>query len=338
MTRSFAAAGLLLAVCACNDGFTQDTAHDDGAVRVEDSLFVELGGLEQWITIRGDDARNPVLLLVHGGPGDVQSPFVAAYAHYERDFVLVQWDQRGAGRTYGRYGDATPDLTLEQLVADGIELAEYLKKRFAAEGIVVVGHSWGTAIATHMVLERPDLFSAYVGTGQIASWAESVRWQFDFLRARAEETGDRTLLAELQAIGEPDPTDADQYFGFTRSLRQYLAPSDSAWLAQLRDLPTRYVSQAELDDIVGGMTLSGRSMLPFQMRENLSSTALRFEVPYYVIQGSDDIFTPTDPARAYFANVVAPGKDIVIIEGAGHFALVTHPQEFIAALREMLAP
>jgi len=261
------------------------------STRVEEARFLELGGIEQWITMRGDDASHLILILVHGGPGDVQSPLISTYSPYERDFVLVQWDQRGSGKTYGRYRDGTPDLTLEQLVRDGIELAEYLHGRFTNNAVVVLGHSWGTAIATEMVLRRPDLFSAYVGTGQIASWAESVQWQFDFLEAKARESGNQELLAELEAIGKPDPMNADQYFRFTRSLRAHLGDADSAWLSKLPGLVKGSVSETELQAIIDGMTLSGRSMLPFQMRENLSTNAVRFQLPYYVIQGKDDFHT-----------------------------------------------
>lgn len=333
-------AGIWLAGC---QGTNADSdaiavaASADQAARIEEARFVTLGGIEQWVTIRGDDSRNPVLLVLHGGPGDVQSLHVDTYAPYERDFVLVQWDQRGAGKTYGRYREEIPPPALDRLVTDAIELAEYLKGRFEDNGVVVLGHSWGTAIATGAVLQRPDLFSAYVGTGQIASWTESVRWQFDFLKARSEEMGDLELRRALEAIGEPDPTDTNQYFGFTRSLGQHFNAHDSAWLARLRNPPAGLVSATELDDIGNGMMFSGRALLPFQVSENLSTDALTFEVPYYVIQGQDDISTPTEPAAAYFERISAPDKEMVILEDAGHFALVTHQEEFIEALRRVLS-
>lgn len=164
-----------------------------------------------------------------------------------------------------------------------------------------------------------------------------MQWQFDFLKAKARATGDDKLLAELEAIGKPDPTNADQYFGFTRPLRKHLNETDSAWLSKLRELITSSASEAELEILGSGMMFSGRSLLPFQMQENLSTTALRFELPYYVIQGRHDLFTPTEPAAAYFAKVSAPKKEMVILEGAGHFALATHQQQFLAALREVLS-
>lgn len=95
--------------------------------RIEEASFVAIGGIEQWVTIRGNDDRNPVLLLLHGGRGDVQSPFISTYAPYEDDFVLVQWDERGAGRTFSKNGAA--GVTLERQISDGIDLAEQLRRR-----------------------------------------------------------------------------------------------------------------------------------------------------------------------------------------------------------------
>ena len=332
--------GLALAVAlwvcqlaACAD--EPSAGADAGARRVEEARFVTLGGLEQWITIRGDDDRNPILLLVHGGPGDVQSVFVQTYAPYERDFVLVQWDQRGAGKTFGRYGDATPELNLERVTRDGIELTEYLHDRFADNEILLLGHSWGTAITTEMALARPALFAAYVGTGQIASWAELVLWQFDFLQAKAREAGNGELSAELEAIGQPDAANAEQYFSFTRSIRNDFGSADTAWLGSLLDRTRALVSAEELEALGNGMRFSGQSLIGTIMEEKLSTTALRFDIPYYVIQGRDDVSTPTAPAEAYFEKVVAPKKAMVVIEGAGHFALATHAEEFIRALRRM---
>jgi pimeloyl-ACP methyl ester carboxylesterase len=326
-----AAAASFTAGCSCS--VYVDLAN--AATRIEEARFVTLGGIEQWITIRGDEERNPILVLVHGGPGDVQSPFVETYAPYERDFVLVQWDQRGAGKTYAKYGDATPELTLNRVARDGIELAEYLRSRWPDNDILLLGHSWGTAIATQMVLERPDLFAAYVGTGQIASWAESVNWQFDFLMAKARETGNDELLAKLTAMGRPDPTDIAQFLAIAQPLRQYLDDSDAEWLAGVVELArsSPFVTETDFEALGNGMLYSGRTLFATQTLERLSSTALRFALPYYVIQGRHDLFTPTPPAAAYFAQVVAPKKEMIVLEDAGHFALATHAEELIRALQ-----
>ena len=305
------------------------------ANKIREAEFVTLGGIEQWITIRGEKEGSPLLLILHGGPGDAQSCFTDFYADYEKKFIVVQWDQRGAGKTFGKYHEQTPNLTIEQLVNDGIELAEYLKKRFKRNDLIVLGHSLGTAIATGMVIKRSDLFKAYVGTGQIASWAESVQWLFEFMKSKAIEFKDSLLLDELNKIGNPDPENANQFFHFTRTRRKYLDAADASWFDTLRK-ETGKLPTSEVNNLDSGMLFSGKVLLPYQLEERLSTNALNFEIPYLVIQGGDDLFTPTKPVRNYFAKIVAPRKKLVIIENAGHFAFVTNKQRFIGEIKKFI--
>jgi pimeloyl-ACP methyl ester carboxylesterase len=302
--------------------------------RIEEAGHIPIGGIEQWVTVRGDDARKPVLLLLHGGPGDVQSPFVSVYAPYEREFVLVQWDQRGAGRTFARNGAA--GVTLEKQIADGIELAQQLRKRFPRQKLIVLGHSWGSIVATGMVQQRPDLFDAYVGTGQVAAWADTVQFQFEFLKERYSEKGDQAALAKLEAIGKPDPRNVGQYFGFSRPLRQYMSPSDTAWFAGMRDVGiSNGETEATIKASSDGMGASGAALIGATVTTDLPATATTFKLPYFVIQGRHDVSAPTPLAETYFAKVAAPRKRMILIEDAGHFALATHAREFVAALKEV---
>jgi len=302
--------------------------HSIAKNEIREAKFITLGGIEQWITIRGDLKNSPVLLVLHGGPGDAQSGFTNVYAEYEKQFIVVQWDQRGAGETFGKYKESTPNLTMDQLISDGIELAEYLKKRFKRNELIVLGHSLGTAIATGMVIKRPDLFKMYIGTGQIASWAESVQWLFEFMKSKAVESDDSLLLDELNKIGIPDPKNANQFFHFTRTRRKYLDAADASWFDTLRKKVTR-LPKPEFNNLEGGSLFSSNVLLPYQLEERLSTSALNFKTPYLVIQGSDDLFTPTEPVRNYFAKIVAPRKKLVIIQNAGHFVFVTNKQRFI---------
>ena len=303
---------------------------------IQEAKFVTLGGIKQWITIRGHQISSPLLLILHGGLGDAQSCYTDIYAEYEKKFIVVQWDQRGAGQTYGEYREQTPNLTIEQLVSDGIELAKYLKKRFKQNDLILLGHSFGTVIATGMVTERPDLYKAYVGTGQIASWAESVQSLFDFMKMKAIESKDSLLLDELSKIGTPDPKNAGQFFHFTRSRRKYLDAADTSWFATLKK-EAGSLGKQELNNLDSGMRFSGRVLLPYQLEEHLSTQSLNFRLPYLVVQGNDDLFTPTEPVKNYFDKITAPRKKLVIIESAGHFAFVTNKERFIGEIEKFVS-
>ena len=166
---------------------------------IDEASYVTLGGIEQWVTIRGQDRANPVLLFAHGGPGDVTNPWsFALFAPWETRFTVVQWDQRGSGRTLRRNGHAiVPTMTLGQLTKDGIELAEYLRKHLEKPRIILVSHSFGTILALRMVRERPDLFYAYVGTGQVADETRNYKVAYDALMKKAEATANSAALDEL---------------------------------------------------------------------------------------------------------------------------------------------
>jgi pimeloyl-ACP methyl ester carboxylesterase len=134
---------------------------------IDEGQYVMIGGMEQWVTIRGYDRNNPVLLFVHGGPGDVTNPWTfAMFAPWEKQFTVVQWDERGAGRTLRKSGPSiAPTITVPRMVQDGIELSEYLRKHLGKDRIVIVCHSFGSILGIGMARARPDLFYAYVGTG-----------------------------------------------------------------------------------------------------------------------------------------------------------------------------
>jgi pimeloyl-ACP methyl ester carboxylesterase len=306
------------------------------ATRIEEAAFVNLGGIQQWTTYRGDDEDRPVLLVVHGGPGDVLSPYLREFAPYEAEFVVVQWDQRGAGRSYGRNGAATPDVTLDRIVEDGLELAAMLKARFG-RGVILFGHSWGSVVGVEMVKRRPELFVAYVGTGQVGGWVAGAEAQFDFLEAAAEASDAAALRSALDAVGTFDPNDSGDFQIVNREIRSRLGPADASWLGNLLERAREVLTPQEFADASAGMTLSGRALLSDMLAENLYATAQRLDVRVIIVQGKDDLFTPTDPAAAWLEALDAPSKELIVIDGAGHFALLTHGTEVVAQLKSALA-
>ena len=331
MKRSVVRCGLLLTILALVGCATQEARRNDG--RIEEASFVAINGIQQWVSIRGDNRRNPVLLFVHGGPADPQSALVETYAPFERDFVFVQWDQRGAGKTFAANRQFVKELTLEKMAQDGVELAGYLSGRFQHRKIIVLGHSWGSTLATAMVLRKPTLFSAYVGTGQVSSWRASATAQWEYLRLAATAAKDKETLDRMATIGNPDFFDAGQYFSWRNIMnRKYLGAADSGWLRNLRSMAADKFSDDERKDLGESGALSAAQLMKVMMTTDLGVTANQMPVPFYVIQGRDDLYTPTAPAIEYFDSVRASRKELIIIEGAGHFAVATHTKEFLQAL------
>jgi pimeloyl-ACP methyl ester carboxylesterase len=323
------------ALCAPGLSAAQSATTD----AIEDARFVTLGGIEQWITIRGKNSQAPVMLWVHGGPTNVQSPFVSVYEPWTEQFTLVQWDQRGAGKTYHKNAGAPEAVSLEQIARDGIELVEYLQKRLSARKIILAGHSWGSLVGVEMVRQRPELFDAFIGAGQVNSWRDTVKWQYEYALAKARAAGDTAVVEELEKSGLPPHDDGIKYFSMRRRFSAYLPKVDSDWIAGEQNL---YASEPGVTpDVLKAYAAAGAfssaRLMPVIMGTDLDANTPELSTRLCVIQGELDTFTPTPIARAFYDQVRAPKKYFGIIPGAGHFAAMTHTEEFLKEVAQCLA-
>jgi pimeloyl-ACP methyl ester carboxylesterase len=310
-----------------------------GAAAIDEAKYVEIGGIPQWITIRGEDRDNPVLLLLHGGPGDATNPWgYAGFRSWLKRFTVVQWDQRGAGRTHGRNGAAVGEsITVDRMTRDGIELAELLRKTLRQERILLVGHSWGSILGIFMAKARPDLFSAFVGTGQVADPRRNYAVAFAALLDEAKKLGDARALAELTAVGPPPYQDGRGY----RVQRKWanLFEGADVFLASTLGfaLTAPGYSARDVDDWFDGQGLSADRLVPQTSTLEAKALAGDFALPVFVVQGAEDFTTPTSLAGELVASIRAPRKAFVTIEG-GHFAVFMRSDAFLQALVEHVLP
>jgi len=159
---------------------------------------ITLGGVKRWILIRGQNMSSPLLLKQHGGPGQAEMATTPFNRLLERDFLVVEWDQRGAGKS----ADVpASEVTMEQIVSDTIELSRALLERFGRDRLILVGHSWGSAVGLQAVERAPELYRAFVSTGQMANLSAAGATGHRELLARATRTGEVTLKTELEALG-----------------------------------------------------------------------------------------------------------------------------------------
>ncbi len=337
---------LVSSVCLLVAGAGLQQAHASGiqTVCAGEALcqqqFVRIGGIEQWILIAGESRANPVLLMVHGGPGIPQWPDAAHFKTWEKYFTVVLWDQRGAGHTFGRYGVHTPDVTLQQIANDGVDLARYLCRTLGKKKIVVRCHSWGSLVGVHMVQQAPQLFAAYVGTGQMADFHAGALIQYRLILARARRDRDVAELNALQALGPADPANERQYSAYRKYLPTVMAPSDLAYLkAQQLGAPALVASYPkEGPDVAAGARFSHTLLWPYVVKADLPKTAGTIDTALFVIQGQDDVLAATPQAVNYFHVVKAPYKELTIVPHAGHFALMTAPNAFLDALVKKVRP
>ena len=308
--------------------------------RVDEASFVAIGGIEQWVTIRGQDRDNPVLLFLHGGPGDVTSPWAfALFAAWEERFTVVQWDQRGAGRTFRRTGRAVAaTLTLDRMVEDGIALTEHLRDHLGVDGIIVVAHSFGSILGLRMVRARPQLFSAYVGTGQVADSRRSHAAAHEALLEKARALGDHRALEELHRVGPPS-SPFDPASGVQRRWSNAFEGADRFLFGTIGlTLVAPGYSVQDINDSVEGQLLSGERLVPRTMSIGPADLGLEFAIPVFFFQGAEDFTTPTELARSYLDSISAPLKQFVPIEGGGHFAVFMRSDRFLEELVRRIRP
>jgi pimeloyl-ACP methyl ester carboxylesterase len=347
-------AGLLIVVVAAGLGFRayrQHLAAEALAIRspngVQEGEFVVIGSIKQWVQIRGEDRDNPVLLFVHGGPGGSTLPMSSGWQPWEKYFTVVQWDQRGTGRTYGETGDVTaPTMTLERMTQDGIELAEYLRTHLHKDKIVLVGHSWGSFLGIHIVKQRPDLFYAYVGTGQVsgrATFEKAFEITIAHLQTLAQSANNTEAMAELAPVAsQPTMNERNRLVAEKWGKALALPSIDSFELAG--PIPPAFMPDFSLLDwynsskggAFSAKYLRGRDGPMFQ--RDLASLGFEFSIPMFFIEGDEDYMTPSGPAEQYFKQIIAPYKDFVQFHGGDHFIPFDRPDQFLADLVARVRP
>jgi pimeloyl-ACP methyl ester carboxylesterase len=292
--------------------------------KVDDSGFVVIGGIEQWVTAKGDSCANPVLLFISGGPGNPLSGLSdSIYGAGERDFIVVQWDQRGSGMTYGRSPPAPDEkLTVERMAQDGNELAAYLAKRYGKRKVILWGSSWGSILAVHMAKAHPELFYAYVGTSLVVNSVEAQAASYKKLSALATSANDKESLAVLDQVGSPPWTDPRSFGKVRRVIRKYEAkvtlPPPDRW----QRAPAYTTAKAEEDYEAGEdysfmnfVGMHGDGMLS---QVDLPKLGTNFTIPVFFVEGAHDLLAPPELARRYYESISAPEKGWVLLEHSGH--------------------
>jgi pimeloyl-ACP methyl ester carboxylesterase len=306
---------------------------------IDEAQYVTIGGIEQWVTIRGWDRENPVLLFLHGGPGDVTSNWTfSLFAPWEKQFTVVQWDQRGGGKTLRKTASVAPTMTVDRLVQDGIELSEYLRQHLGKDKIIIVCHSFGTILGLAMGRARPDLFYAYVGTGQVADEARNYSAAYDALLKKAQTTSNQQALDDLKRVGPP-PYKSDDGYGVQRRWANAFEGADQ-FLNQglgLKLVAPGYTLQ-DFNDSEEGQLFSGQHLVRKTKAKGPKELGLEFSIPMFIFQGEEDFTTPTSLAREYEMAMKTPKKAFVPIRGGGHFAVFLKSDQFLNELVTRVRP
>jgi pimeloyl-ACP methyl ester carboxylesterase len=334
LTVVLAAGVVLLAVQLARPGRVEPVTDADGRAvpgSVATVSRVRLGGVDQWVSLRGRSADNPVLLHLAGGPGSSDVGWVRRFNRALEDrFTVAVWEQRGAGKSYPAI-DPTSDLTLDRLVADGIELSRWLADRFDETKIYLTGNSWGSTLGVLMVQRAPQLYHAYAGTGQMVSQRATDVALYHQILAYADRTGDRALRARFEKWGEPpyrDPTAyaaVMEYYDLLEPYRHTAAFASARGMSGF--FPDEYGLMDTWNELRGFPDMAGL-LYPQLQGIDFRRTATRLDVPVYVMQGRHELSARSGPALEWFERLQAPIKRMFWFESSGHNADAEEPDLF----------
>jgi pimeloyl-ACP methyl ester carboxylesterase len=363
MRNTVSALVMVAALCAPHASRAQDACPDRSAYApareiigdlgrivaptgVQDAYAVEIGGIRQWVNVRGQDRDNPMVLFVHGGPA---SPVIPTLWQFQRPleeyFTIANYDQRGAGKTLAlNPQEAVADtLHVQRYVDDAIALAEHLRTRYHKRKLVLMGHSWGTVVAMHAALQRPDLFHAYVGIGQVINVRTNEQVSFDYGLRAARARGNTDAVREMESIA-PYPGDTPitreriviarkwpQFYGGLTAYRD-----ESKYFFQGPRLSPDYDDAARCAINAGSVLTLGRLLDEF-LRVDFTGVK-EFPIPVVMFMGRHDYTTPSEPTAAWLAKVRAPYKQGVWFERSAHMIPWEEPGKTLFSLLEHVRP
>jgi pimeloyl-ACP methyl ester carboxylesterase len=292
---------------------------------------IRLGGIDQWILVRGRDRANPILVFLHGGPGMPAMYLAHAFqGELENSFTVVHWDRRGAGKSYSKDVPRS-SLAVSQQLADTLDLVDVLRTRFGQRRVHLVAHSWGSLLGILAVSRRPDLFSSYVGVGQVVDDARARRIQVEFVEKEARARNEEKVIEEIRR----SPDSLEKYlFRYGGELKKETswwpllaiglrAPEYSFWDAVRVPRGVSFSHANTRDDVLGGRA-PGEAIR-------------RLEVPVWFFAGRSDYTSPSALVSEYVHRVEAPRKELVWFENSSHFPFLEEPARFAAEMRRVRA-
>ncbi len=313
-----------------------------------DSLeAVRIGGIDQWIEVRGQNVNNPILLFLHGGPGIAFIPLAGAFdGAWEKHFTVVQWDQRGAGKTYASNNIELQRKTMNvrQMEQDTVDVVDYLRNRFKREKIFVLGHSWGSILGLWLAHEHPELIYAYVGTGQVIDFEQNDKVGYQDALQQARARHNEQAAKDLESI-VPYPALDERKQSIARQWEAELLgpPPDGPEFTNGTRILTDLVSAPEYslaDDygFIRGMSFSRDVMIAEVMKIDLNQLGPDFRVPIFFFEGRYDPFCRPSLIWEYSQVIKAPQKEFIWFENSGHFAFFEEKQKFGDELLQRVLP
>ena len=327
---------------------------------IEELKPVKIGGVDQWLHIRGRNKDNPILLFLHGGPGGAMIGFMDAIQRpWEDYFTVVQWDQRQTGKSYYPADDENNPLTVNQFIEDTEEVIQYLRDYLEKEKLFILGHSWGTVLGMHMVKRHPDWLHAYIGMGQSIGGLENEREIYARLMIHAKKNNEYEVVSKLEEItpflDAYSPEREQSYVEncvFVRRELSRLAGESFMHNTSMDDVfsvirldrtisPHRTLTDI-CNSIFGDTEASFRP--PYKLTKELldidlpSDLGNSFEVPIFFFTGAHDWQVPVSLSDKWFGQINSTYKELIHFKESSHFIVNEEPGRVLTALVTKVLP
>lgn len=290
---------------------------------------LEINGCDQWINIRTQDITNPILLFLHGGPGVPSMP--TSYINYkntilERHFTVVNWDQRGAGKSFSEHIDPST-MTISQFIDDGIELTKILLTRFNKQKLYLIGHSWGSLLGIKMAFKCPNFFEAYVGVSQLLDLVKGEELALKYVKELAQKHNNRKAIEELSCISAPTEDTEDPFTSYLQCQRKWMAKLGGMFhsgqkiepiMLSLGALFSPEYKFSDMLKISRGLDFSSLHMWKEMMKVNIFSEIKSLDLPVYFLMGRHDHIAPPTLLEEYYELLNAPFKKLIWFENSAH--------------------
>lgn len=313
---------------------------------VERNATVRIGGIEQFVSIRGRDRRNPVLLILHGGPGFPELALAWWNTRaLEEYFTVVHWDQRGSGKTYllNDPQQIAPTMKPEQFVSDAEELVGWLRRDLSKDKIFVLGHSWGSYVGLKLAERRPEWLHAYIGTGQATNTPESERRGWAYAMAAARKADNKDAIRDLSSIA-PYAASGGQIpladIALERKWSDFFGGVMAYRPGQVDDQAARFspdYTDAEAPRIFDGNNYSQGFLFSAIVGLDLSKV-IELRCPLILLEGRHDRTVNSDVAHEWFDQVKAPSKRFVWFENSAHEVMSEEPGKVLVSLVSYARP
>ncbi|MEQ8362003.1 MAG: alpha/beta hydrolase [Cyclobacteriaceae bacterium] len=315
---------------------------DDSISKIESVL---LGGIEQYLIIRGADSIKPVLLFLHGGPGSPEFSFLKnPNLELEKNYTVIYWEQRGAGKSYSS-GIPSNTMTLSQLISDTRELSLFLKKRFKREKIFLMGHSWGSLLGIMTAHKYPELFHAYIGIGQVSNQYEAEKVSLEWVRERAKYFDEEKSQQELGAISLPNKSATNQeWLNYLLVERSYVNKYGGGMTRERFDtwsntgrliIDTKEYTIVDKIKFLKGNFYSMEHLWDDQIEINLFTLIDSLQVPTFFLHGRYDYMTPLVVSKPFIDHLKAPHKLLYIFENSAHSPFLDEPEKFNSVINSI---